>query len=221
MILAAGRGERLRPLTDTIPKPLVQVGELSLIEWHIKRLQQSGINEIVINISYLADQIKNMLGDGKRYAVHLHYSEEPETAFETGGGIVQALPLLGDKPFVVINGDIWTDFQFNLLSEPKNLAHLILVDNPSQHPSGDFILNDNLVSDETAGDRFTFSGIGVYRPELFAGYTPGKRFPLAPILKNAMQSNQVTGEHYKGQWYDIGSIDRLQQLRKQLEGSNI
>jgi len=221
MILAAGRGERLRPLTDTIPKPLVQVGECSLIEWHIKRLQQAGINEIVINVSYLADQIKNKLGDGQQYAVNIQYSEEPEDAFETGGGIVQALPLLGKQPFVVINGDIWTDFPFDSLSEPQNLAHLILVDNPPQHPLGDFILNANHVSDEAGGDRFTFSGIGVYRPELFAGYTSGKRFPLAPILKSVMQSNQVSGEYYQGQWYDIGSVDRLQQLREQLEGSNI
>ena len=221
MILAAGRGERLRPLTDTIPKPLVQVGECSLIEWHIRRLQQAGINEIVINVSYLADQIKNKLGDGQQYAVNIHYSEEPEHAFETGGGIVQALPLLGKQPFVVINGDIWTDFPFDSLSEPQNLAHLILVDNPPQHPLGDFILNANHVSDEANGARFTFSGIGVYRPELFAGYTSGKRFPLAPILKSVMQSNQVSGEYYQGQWYDIGSVDRLQQLREQLEGSNI
>lgn len=215
MLLAAGRGERLRPLTDATPKPLVQVGDHCLIEWHIKRLQQAGINEIIINISYLGDQIKNKLGDGHHYDVDIFYSEEPTDALETGGGIVHALALLGEQPFVVINSDVWTDYPFSKLKTPQGLAHLVMVSNPLQHPQGDFVLHNGVISDELSDEKVTFSGIGIYRPELFADCSPG-RFPLAPILRNAMANRHVSGELYTGSWDDIGTLERLQNLRQRM-----
>jgi len=212
MILAAGRGERLRPLTDITPKPLVQVGNHCLIEWHIKRLHQAGINEIIINVSHLGDQIKSRLGNGEKYNIAIVYSDEPEGALETGGGIVQVLPLLGENPFIVVNGDVWTDFPYEQLVEPDRLAHLIMVNNPPQHPQGDFVLSEGLVLDAAQGSRYTFSGIGVYHPSLFSGCSPG-RFPLAPILKKAMLDKGVSGELFSGHWYDIGTMDRLQEVQ--------
>jgi len=216
MILAAGRGERLRPLTDTIPKPLLQVGDHCLIEWHIKRLHSAGLTDIVVNVSYLGDLIQARLGDGSQYGVRITYSQEPPGALETGGGICKALPLLGEPAFIVVNADIWSDFPFEQLSEPKGLAHLVMVNNPAQHPDGDFVLDDDHVLDEPAGARYTFSGIGVYRPELFSGKAQG-RFPLAPVLKLAMKEKAVSGELYQGNWYDIGTIDRLERLQNLIQ----
>lgn len=216
MILAAGRGERLRPLTDALPKPLLAVGKYCLIEWHILRLSQAGISDIVINLSYLGDKIREQLGDGHRYGVNIAYSEEPDPALETGGGIFNALPLLGTEPFVVVNGDVWTDYPFAQLTYPQALAHLVLVNNPQHHADGDFILQDSRVEAQGEGQRYTYSGIGVYRPELFAGCQPG-RFPLAPILREAMNLGRVTGTLYTGHWHDIGTPQRLQAIREHVE----
>jgi len=218
MILAAGRGERLRPLTDTLPKPLLAVGKYCLIEWHILRLSQAGISDIVINLSYLGDKIRKHLADGRRYGVNIAYSEEPDPALETGGGIFNALPLLGSEPFVVVNGDIWTDYPFEQLSPPQELAHLVLVNNPLHHPGGDFLLQGSQVLAQGEGQRYTYSGIGVYHPQLFAGCQPG-RFPLAPILREAMNVGRVTATLYAGRWYDIGTPQRLQAIREHVEAS--
>lgn len=210
MILAAGRGERMRPLTDSTPKPLLRAGDRALIEYHIEALAQAGIRELVINHAHLGDQIEAYLGDGSRYGVSIAYSVE-ETALETGGGIFQALPLLGEGPFLVVNGDVWTDYSFgHLLEQPVDLAHLVLVDNPRHHERGDFVLAGGRVHDRE-GARLTFSGIGLYRAELFTGCTPGA-FKLAPLLREAMAAGRVSGEHYRGQWLDIGTPQRLQAL---------
>jgi len=213
MILAAGHGTRMRPLTDHTPKPLLNVGGKPLIVWHIEKLAKAGFEDIVINIAWLGDQIPKALGDGKQFAVNLTYSDEQqEGALETAGGIIKALPLLGDDPFLVVNGDIWCDVLFsneNPLKE-NDLAHLILVNNPAHNPQGDFALQQNRVNIE-GGNRFTFSGIGYYHPALFNKLPPGKR-PLAPLLREAMRNNQVSGELFEGDWRDIGTPERLQQL---------
>jgi N-acetyl-alpha-D-muramate 1-phosphate uridylyltransferase len=215
MILAAGRGERMRPLTDNTPKPLLRVGGDYLIEYHLRALAKAGFETVVINHAHLGEQIEEALGDGSRYGLSITYSPEG-SALETGGGIFHALPLLGEEPFLVVNGDIWTDFPLERLKiQSLQLAHLVLVDNPPQHTKGDFALQEGRVS-ETEGDRFTFSGIGIYRPELFAGCKPGA-FPLAPILRRAMAAGQVSGEHYQGRWYDIGTPERLAQLDQLLQ----
>jgi MurNAc alpha-1-phosphate uridylyltransferase len=210
MILAAGRGDRMRPLTDAIPKPLLKVKDKSLIEYHIEALRQAGIKELVINTGWLGEQLRSALGDGSRFDVSIEYSIEPESAYETGGGIFHALSRLSD-PFMVVNGDIWTDFDFSgLLHEPKKLAHLVLVDNPSQHPDGDFCIVDGLARAE-GGHKLTFSGIGCYRKALFDGQQAGS-FPLAPILRKFMPHDQVTAEHFAGVWNDVGTPERLEQL---------
>lgn len=219
MILAAGRGERMRPLTDHTPKPLLQAGGRALIEHHLTALAAAGIRDIVINHAHLGQQIEAALGAGDRYGVRLRYSREGEQALETGGGIFRALPLLGAEPFLVVNGDIWTDFPYaSLPPAPAGLAHLVLVDNPAHHPQGDFHLGDGQVRDD-AEPRLTFSGIGVYRPALFDGCADGV-FPLAPLLKRAMQAGLVSGEHYRGRWWDIGTPQRLAELDQQLRGSD-
>lgn len=210
MILAAGLGTRMRPLTDTTPKPLLRVRGKALIEYLIEALVTAGHLDIVINHSHLGQQIETALGDGGRYGARIVYSPEPDEPLETAGGIVQALPLLSD-PFLVVNGDIFTDFEFARL--PLRLsgrAHLVLVDNPPQHPDGDFVLKGDRVTNDT-GARLTFSGIGVYAHALFAGCTRGKR-PLAPLLRAAMSDGQVTGEHYRGLWSDVGTPERLRAL---------
>lgn len=212
MILAAGRGERLRPLTDTTPKPLVVVGKHRLIEWHLLNLAQAGITDVVINVSWLADQIQDTLGDGNTYGVNITYSIESEQALETGGGIFQALAYFQGEPFLVVNGDIWTDFPFSQIRLPLKLAHLILVSNPTHHPEGDFILDRSRLSNEGKGQRTTYSGIGVYHPDFFSDCHAG-RFPLAPLLIKAIQNEQVTGEYYPGSWVDVGTIERLEQAR--------
>ncbi len=214
MILAAGRGERMRPLTDTTPKPLLEVGGKRLIEYHILALREAGVRELVINHAYLGEQIEQTLGDGSRYDVSIRYSAEGE-ALETAGGIQRALPLLGDAPFIVVNGDIFTDFPFaGLPREPQGCAHLVLVNNPPHNPAGDFALKAGQVRDE-GDERLTFSGIGIYRPELFAALEPG-RAPLAPLLRQAMARDEVSGEVYQGEWLDIGTPQRLQELDRRL-----
>ncbi len=215
MILAAGRGLRMRPLTDTTPKPLLRVGNRSLIEHLIFRLAQAELRDIVINHAHLGEQIVAQLGDGNRWGVNIVYSDESKGRLETGGGIFAALPLLDSDPFVVINGDIWTDYPFvRLRRDLSGLAHLILVDNPPHHPDGDFCLQGARVVAEGA-PKLTFSGIGVYRHALFRGCT-GSRFPLAPLLRGAMSQGAVTGEHYPGRWSDVGTPERLETLNQEI-----
>jgi N-acetyl-alpha-D-muramate 1-phosphate uridylyltransferase len=213
MILAAGRGERMRPLTDHTPKPLLPVAGRPLIVHHLQALRAAGITDLVINTGHLGEQLPAALGDGHDWGVRIAWSPEPPDALETGGGIFQALPLLGAEPFLVVNGDIWTDYPFGRLPmAPAGLAHLVLVDNPSHHPAGDFALAADGRVAETGAARLTFSGISVLRPELFADCAPG-RFPLGPLLRRAMAAGQVTGEHYSGEWRDIGAPQRLAELR--------
>lgn len=207
MILAAGRGIRMGALTDKTPKPLLKANGKYLIEYSIESLVAAGVREIVINICYFADQIKQALGDGSRYGAVFYYSEEKE-ALETGGGIFQALPLLGDQPFIVLSSDVITDFPLQQLpSEPLQLAHLVLVDNPSFHPRGDFSLNQAKIYYEDI-NPFTFANIGIYRPELFAHCKPG-RFRLGDLFQQAVKNLQVTGEHYRGVWHNIGTPEDL------------
>ena len=218
MILAAGRGERMRPLTDTTPKPLLEAGGRPLIVWHLQALARAGFNEVVINHAWLGDRIEAALGDGAQYGLRIRYSPEPSGALETAGGILQALPWLGPDPFLVINGDIWCDYPLERLADrplaSTDSAHLVMVDNPPWHPGGDFVLEGGRLKTE-GGPRLTFSGIGVYAPALFADLAPGKR-PLAPLLRAAMAEGRVSGEHYRGQWFDIGTPARLQQLDARL-----
>jgi MurNAc alpha-1-phosphate uridylyltransferase len=219
MILAAGRGERMRPLTDHTPKPLLKAGGKTLIEHRIESLAAAGFRELVINHAHLGAQIEATLGDGGRYGVRIAWSREPDAALETGGGIFQALPWLDGDRFLVVNSDIWTDYPFARLARPVTvtssaLAHLVLVDNPPQHPQGDFVLRDSRVLADGA-PRLTFSGIGVYHRELFRGCQPG-RFPLAPLLRSAMEKGEVSGEHYTGVWRDIGTPERLDELDRML-----
>ena len=215
MILAAGSGTRMKPLTDTTPKPLLEVGGLPLIVWHIERLAHDGFTDIVINIAHLGYQIPQALGDGSEWGVNILYSDEQEEGgLETAGGIVKALPLLGDEPFLVVNGDIWTDYDFQdhrKLAEGM-LAHLVLVPNPEHNPEGDFALVNNKVVDAKS---YTFSGIGYYSPKLFEG-VPYGRSALAPLLRAAMKEGKVTGELYEGEWLDIGTPERLELLNAQL-----
>ena len=216
MILAAGRGERMRPLTDCTPKPLLPVAGQPLIEYHIKALVKAGFKELVINHAHLGEQIEAALGNGQRWGITILYSPESTGALETGGGIFNALPLLGEDPFVVINGDIWTDYDLTCLRVPEHkLAHLILVDNPSHNPEGDFLLSNDGLCSEGTGKRLTFSGIGLYQPAFFADCKPGA-FPLTPILKAAMAHGRVSGEHYTGKWVDVGTPQRLEALNTAL-----
>jgi MurNAc alpha-1-phosphate uridylyltransferase len=217
MILAAGRGERMRPLTDHTPKPLLEIAGKPLIHYHIEALRAAGIRELVINLAHLGEQVRACLGDGAHLDVHIEYSPEPEGALETGGGIHQALPLIGEAPFIVVNGDVWTDYPFaRLCARDFGLAHLVMVPNPVHHPAGDFtLLGDQL--QEQGQPRYTFSGIGLYRAELFADCTPG-RFPLAPLLRAAMGRGLVGGELYEGVWSDVGTPERLQELNRRSDG---
>lgn len=210
LILAAGRGERMRPLTESIPKPLLRVGGQCLIEYHLQALVRAGVREIVINHSWLGQQIVDYLGNGQRYAVRIEYSAEGDPPLETAGGIIQALPLLGEAPFILVNGDIWTDYDFSHLPQAlPGKAHLVLVDNPEHHRKGDFALASHILKNN--GDKLTYSGIGVYSPALFAGLPAGVR-PLAPLLRAAIDRGEISGERYRGQWWDIGTPERLQQL---------
>lgn len=231
MILAAGRGERMRPLTDQTPKPLLQAGGKPLIVWHIERLVRAGITDLVINHAHLGEQIEAVLGNGARFGAHIAYSAEGE-ALETAGGIAFALPLLCEAPFAVINGDIWCDYDFSnlptraaALANSADTAHLVLVDNPAHHPQGDFIhVGDRVVPDSDvvscnpypASRILTFSGIGLYQPALFAAIPRGSKAPLAPLLRAQIAAGRVSGEHYRGQWLDIGTPARLDELDKRL-----
>lgn len=220
MILAAGRGERMRPLTDHTPKPLLQVGGKPLIVWHLERLSDAGFRDIIINHAHLGSQIEATLGNGQRWGLSIRYSAEI-IALETAGGIANALSLLGEQPFLVVNSDVFTDVDFsklrNALHKDK-LAHLILVDNPPQHPDGDFSLdNDQLALD--GARRLTFSGIAVYRPALFADVEQGHAAKLAPLLRQAISQGLASAEHYQGKWYDIGTPERLHDLNQELEAS--
>lgn len=215
MILAAGRGERMRPLTDLLPKPLLAVGGKPLIVHHIEKLKSAGVTELVINHAWLGHKLVENLGDGSALGVTIHWSAE-ESALETAGGIVQALPLLGAEPFLVINGDTWLDVDYHtLVSQPlgDDLAHLWLVPNPPQHPSGDFALQGGRVMDMPA---FTFSGVGLYDPAAFAGLAGGAR-KLAPLLRDWMAQGRVGGSLLAGEWRDIGTVDRLRELDDQLQ----
>jgi MurNAc alpha-1-phosphate uridylyltransferase len=230
LIFAAGLGERMRPLTDRTPKPLLQVRGKPLIEWHLEKLAAAGVHYVVINTSHLADQFPDALGDGARWGLRIRYAYEGSTPLETGGGMLNALPLLGSEPFIAINGDIWTDADLAALPpEPAGLAHLLLVDNPPQHPHGDFALDaQGLVHDDGA-DKLTFSGIGVYRHALLQNWrtvigdaagTERKpsRFKLAPLLRAAMANRQISGNHHHGAWTDVGTPQRLAQLESDLRG---
>ncbi len=222
-ILAAGRGERMRPLTDQTPKPLIAVGGTPLIEFHLRRLQAAGFREVVINLGWLGAKIREALGDGERFGLQIRYSDEGWPALETGGGIHNALPLLGDAPFVVVNGDVYCDVDLQALRlraetlPTKLLAHLVMVDNPPQHPNGDFVLNDGQLS-EGVGSRLTYSGICIMRPALFKDCNPGA-FSHVPLLRAAMRDGRVGGELHRGLWSDVGTVDRLDALNQQLQHS--
>lgn len=215
MILAAGRGERLRPLTDRLPKPLIEAGGRPLISWHLEKLARAGFGEVVINLGHLGDRLREAVGDGDQSGLTIRYSQEPPGALETGGGIHQALPLLGDEPFLLVNGDCWTDLDFAVLSlAPGDLAQLVLVDNPAHNPAGDFALEDSRVRN-TGDPMLTYAGVAVLHPELFRGCAAG-RFPLTPLLRQAADSGRVGGTHYPGAWFDAGTIEQLQELRDYL-----
>lgn len=219
MVLAAGRGERMRPLTDLTPKPLLPVAGKTLIVWHLERLARAGFCDVVINHAHLGTQIEDALGDGSRWGLAIAYSPEPEGALETAGGIANALPLLGhDEPFLVINGDIWCDWDLTRATTvltPGDLAHLVLVPNPPHHPQGDFALCGRAVAGDAAtggAQGCTFSGIGVYRPQIFAGVRRGQPAKLAPLLRAAMAERRVSGELHAGRWVDVGTPQRLAEL---------
>ena len=216
MILSAGRGERLRPLTDTMPKALLEVAGEPLIVRHLRTLREAGIEDVVVNLSHLGEQIRDALGEGKEFGVRILYSPEPIPPLETGGGIRQALPLLGPNPFWVVNADVCTDYRFAAPSlADGDDAHLVLVDNPAHHPEGDFHYEGGRVR-EQSGVRLTFSGIGFYRPRLFEACAPG-RFPLAPLLQTTIRSDRASGEHYRGLWADIGTPERLAEAQTRFD----
>lgn len=216
LILAAGRGERMRPLTDITPKPLLPVAGKPLIEYTIEALVNQGITDLVINLSHLGKQIQQAIGNGKRFNATINYSDEGDSALETAGGIIHALPLLGSDPFLVVNGDIASDYAFGqLTNKPIDLAHLVLIPNPLHHPEGDFGLENGMVKKQTS-EYFTFSGIGLYHPNLFAQTPPGKS-KLGPLLREAMQQNRISGELHTGFWMDIGTPERLIELEKYYE----
>jgi N-acetyl-alpha-D-muramate 1-phosphate uridylyltransferase len=237
MILAAGRGERMRPLTDFTPKPLLKVGGKPLIVWHLERLAKAGFKEVVINHAHLGQQIEDALGDGSEWGLHIHYSPE-KTALETAGGIANALHLLTEsgtknEPFLVVNGDTFTEFDFASLTQHINSAalrpntraassgiknaraHLVLVNNPPQHPDGDFAIENNLLKN-TGEKMLTFSGVGVYHPDLFADVVIGQPAKLAPLLRKAIDNSAATAEYYQGVWHDVGTPERLAELDRTL-----
>ena len=216
MILAAGKGERMRPLTLTTPKPLVCAGGVPLIVYHLRALAEAGFREVVINHAWLGQQIEDYLGDGAQLGLRIAYSAEGEP-LETGGGIFRALPLLGDEPFLVVNGDIWTDYAFARLPQTiPGLAHLVLVDNPQHNPDGDFVLNGSLVEEGAAeAAKLTYSGIAVLSAQLFTNCSAGA-FKLAPLLRQAMGKGRVSGEQYSGRWVDVGTHERLAEVENLL-----
>lgn len=212
MILAAGRGERMRPLTDRLPKPMLTAAGRSLIDYQLEALARAGVDTVVVNVAWLGARLAHYLGDGARWGLVIRISDEGEGALETGGGIQHALPLLGEDPFWVVNGDIWSDYPLQELpTEPAGLAHLILVDNPPHNPQGDFTLVGEYVVEPSRGPRLTFAGIGCYRRDLFGRRSAGP-FPLGALLRRAAAHGRVTATHYKGQWRDIGTPERLAAL---------
>ena len=228
LIFAAGKGERMRPLTHHTPKPLLAVGGKRLIEWHIEKLAACGVRDIVINTSWLAECFEPALGDGSRWNLSLHYSYEGTEPLDTGGGMLEALKIIGDESFIAVNGDIWSDADYSLL--PKQIAgcaHLILVDNPAHNTKGDFMLDKSGCMHSDGESKLTFSGIGIYQPKLLTNWrdvigevngaaeTP-PRFKLAPLLRHAMYAGQVSGEHHIGRWTDVGTPERLDELNRQL-----
>lgn len=233
MILAAGRGERMRPLTDTLPKPLIPVGGKPLIVWHIENLARAGVKDIVINHAWLGKKIEDYLGNGSHWGLSIQYSPEA-SALETAGGIATAMPMLGNQPFIVVNGDVWCDWDFkqsfriaDQLSDTtqsfkpnRKLAWLLMIDNPEHHPNGDFVLqHDGLISDEGA-KRLTFSGIGLYHPALFKDTIAGQPAKLAPLLRSAMKSGSVLGTKHTGRWVDVGTPERLASLNNEIQIRN-
>ena len=221
-ILAAGRGERMRPLTDRTPKPLLVAGGKPLIVWHLERLQACGFREIVINHAHLGEQIVAALGDGSRYGLSIAYSPEPPGALETAGGIAHALKLLGDAPFLVVNGDVWCDWDFRraqaLARRSTPLAHLVFVANPPQHAGGDFCLDGQTVRYANSGPAptLTYAGTGIFSPSFFAGVARGTVMKMRPLLDAAIAQSIVTGEHHAGRWVDVGTPERLAELDRQL-----
>jgi MurNAc alpha-1-phosphate uridylyltransferase len=212
MLLAAGRGERMRPLTDSVPKPLLEIRGKPLIVYQLEKLSRLGVRDVVINLAWLGDRIRLALGDGAQWNLRIQYSEEGDGALETGGGIFKALPLLGAAPFLVVNADVFSDFDFATLHiAPDALAHLLLVSNPPQHPNGDFALQAGLIQ-EQGSSRWTYSGFGLFRPELFEGCRPGK-FPLLPLLQRAIREQRLHGQSYEGLWNDVGTVERLAALQ--------
>jgi MurNAc alpha-1-phosphate uridylyltransferase len=218
MLLAAGRGERMRPLTDHTPKPLLRVADKPLICWHLEALVRAGVREVIVNLSWLGEQIRETLGDGQAFGLRIRYSEEGNPPLETGGGIFKALPLLGPEPFLVVNGDTFTDVDVRSLQLSAAAdARLVLVPNPPQHPHGDFVLEGEWIVDR-AGPRLTYSGIGIFSPALFHGCTAGP-FPLLPLLQRASGAGRLQGQRHSGQWLDIGTPERLTALNRQLAQS--
>ncbi|MFW1951308.1 N-acetylmuramate alpha-1-phosphate uridylyltransferase MurU [Acinetobacter beijerinckii] len=221
MILAAGLGNRMRPLTLHTPKPLLEVGGKPLIVWHIEKLKSVGVTEIVINTAWLGDKLVDALGDGSQFGVTILWSHEGD-GLETAGGIINALPLLGDQPFILVNGDVWTTMNFSSLLNVQlgdQQAHLVLVENPPQHLKGDFVLSNELAytfEQEQMGEALTYSGIAVLAPKMFSGLEQGKR-PLAPLLKQAMLQKQVSAEKMQAIWVDVGTPERLEQLDQQIK----
>lgn len=221
VILAAGKGERMRPLTLTKPKPLLEVCGTTLIEHHIINLKKAGFIRIIINVSWLAQQIMKKLGDGSQYGVEIRYSFEGNEPLETGGGLFNALPLIGSKPFLVVNADVKTNFDFSTIKQNyDSLAHLVLVNNPDHNPNGDFSINkNNALSSEISKSKLTYSGIGIYNPLLFKNCSHGK-YSVVPLLKQAMTNNDITGEFFQGNWNDIGNLDRLITINKNCKKSS-
>lgn len=220
-ILAAGRGERMRPLTDTTPKPLLVAGGKPLIVWHLERLAQAGFREVVVNLAHLGKQIAAALGDGAQFGLKIAYSPEPPGALETAGGIAQALPLLGDAPFLVVNGDIWCDWDFSKACQRAHGlkgAHLVFVDNPPHHPGGDFSLDGDFVKLAAQGlaGIVTYAGIGVFSPAFFADVPPGAVMKLRPLLDAGIAKEIVSGERHNGRWVDVGTPQRLAELDQEL-----
>jgi len=225
MILAAGHGKRMRPLTNQLPKPLLKVYDKPLLVWHIENLQRAGFRDIIINIGWYGYKIPETLGDGTQWGVTLHYSDEQQSgALETAGGIAKALPLLGTEPFLVVNGDTWCDYPYPAMTLADNdLAHLILINNPEHNLTGDFYLSNRRITDrKDQKTGLTFSGIGYYRPELFKTINPaGEKAALAPLLRTAMSAGKVSGEHYQGIWHDIGTPERLNHFDQTLRTMSI
>ncbi len=216
MILAAGRGERMMPLTKNTPKPLIKVKGIALIEHSINALKKAGIIDIVINIAYLGDQIKSHLEDGSKFGVNITYSDESKGALETAGGIIKALPLLGNKPFIVINSDVLCDYDLSKLTLPiGSLAHLVLINNPAHNQKGDFSLINNHQIVSTHAQTYTFSGVGIYHPDFFKNHTHVQgKLPLYPLLTEAISNAQLSGEYYTGYWQDVGTPERLELANK-------